>query len=114
MGNLKCSICNHRFKKNSNIFISNEKPAHICEKCYFQFSKDEIDHFLSIFREFGGFFGELKKEGLSLESILKEFLEKHTYELGNNFFEESLKLRHKALLYGYKPQQVISKLKDIL
>ena len=111
-GSLKCGICGNHFKKNSDIYISKKNVGFICEICMKKFSKEEIEEFSHLFNQYGGHFGKFEFSQITLDEILDEFFNLISYKDNTDIIESNLKLRHKALLYGYTPKELIVKIQD--
>lgn len=110
LGSLKCGICGKNFKKNSDIYISQQNIGFICEKCMERFSKEELEEFLHLFNQYGGHFGKFEFSQITLEEILNEFFDLISYKQNEDIIESNLKLRHKALLHGFTPKELIEKM----
>ena len=114
LGKLNCSICGRLFYEDSQIFVPKRKLGYVCERCYIIFSIEEIEEYISLFKEFGGYFGRDKNQKLSLDEILKELFEILLKKENMDIIEANIKIRHKALLHGYRVEELIDKLKDTI
>ncbi len=109
-----CAICRKSLEENSVLQVQNMATALICERCKIRFTKEDVEHIIYIFEEYGGFFGQFKKEKLSLEDLIRESLKSISIKRdGINIFEKNLTLRYNALLYGFTPQELIEQLRDL-
>ena len=112
LGKIGCNICNKILSRDSIIFIPDDYFGYICERCYIIFSADDIEEFLVLFDKYGGFFGQLKTNKIPLDQLIEEIFELLNYKNNVDIIEANMKLRHKALLYGYTSQQLIDEMKE--
>ena len=112
LGSLKCGICGNNFKKDSEIYISEKNTGFICKSCIHTFSKEDIEEFLNLFNRYGGHFGKFKFSQMSLETILDDFFNIISHRGLTNIVESNLELRHRALIFGYTPSELIEKMRD--
>jgi len=112
LGNIKCDMCKKNFIHDSTLFIPNQSLGQVCERCYIKFPADLILDCLTLFANYGGWFGKLKDSKVSLEDLILESID--IIKCTNvNIIETNMRLRHKALLYGYLPEALINKIKEM-
>jgi len=112
---VKCAICQGDAKNNAKIQKLGTNFGIICNDCYEELSKDEIQLISNMFNAFGGYFGKLKTRNLSNYKIIKELAEEFKVKKEKiEFSKINIQLLHKALLYGIAPRQFIKGLELVL
>ena len=110
-GKTYCDICGELFQENTNLYIYQENYGVICESCKGRFSIEQIEEFLGLINTFGGHFGIYKSNQNTLVQILDIFLNHNLLNCNVDVIESNIKLRHKALLYGFTPLELIEEMK---
>ena len=106
-----CAICRSDITGDTNLHQSGFSLSIICDHCYNEFTKDDLEMMLNMFLAYGGYFGKLKAANLSVQSILSKLLDEIKAEKGRIEIQElNIRLMHKALLYGIGPAEFITQL----
>ena len=107
--NDKCVIC------NSMIENENFETIEICENCRAKFSTTELQTIIKLLKQYGGYYGQLRRANMTLNELLKDFLE--SLRKNNDytqFVEQFIMLNHKALIYGFTQKELIEALNKYL
>jgi len=100
---LKCSICRRNIKINANMFQTKLRLEFICDNCYLNHSKEELNLILNLFDAYGGYYGCEKDINAQNSEIIKKLAIEIKRKTRNNSIDlDSFKLKiiHKALLRG--------------
>ena len=99
---IKCAICNAELKNYDFAHESGFLFAIICRKCYRTYSSNDIELMINMFCAFGGYFGKYTPKDDCCVNLL---FEESKIKGKKITIQGSLKMLHKALLFGVTPQQ---------
>lgn len=111
----KCGICHSEILNPSNLCQSELLHIPVCNTCENKFSKEDIELALTILTNYGGYFGLYSSENYSLLEDIKQIIKKKISiddQEGLNYI--NIGLLHNALLYGFTPEEYISKLERLI
>ena len=115
LGLIKCVICRSDIEDNSYIYQLGLNYSLVCDNCFKQFSKEDIELMTNFFLAYGGYFGSKKDENFSIQKVIDDLIEDiHLKKERLNLNELNIKILHKSLIYGISPQQYVEKLKRYL
>ena len=112
--NKMCAVCHSHVKNFSKSYQSKSYLSIVCNKCYSEFSEEDVELMLDLFFIYGGYFGKKKISNFSVTEFVSTFAE--NYNEGENLDIEDLNLKiiHKLLLYGVSPNEYIEGLSEFL
>ena len=113
-GKTYCNICGELFKENTIVYISQQSFGMACEKCKKKFTDEQIEEFFYLFNKYGGHFKIYESNQIRLEEIVKEFFNFIKHKESSDLIEINQKIRHKALIHGFTPEQLVEKMKDLI
>ena len=114
-GFLKCTLCRSSILNPFQAYQNKAKTLIACSICVSKFSKEDIELMAGLFLAYGGYFGKLSKNKKALQDFIDEMLEIFNKKGGKIKFEElNLIMVHRALLYGFTPQEYIKALESFL
>ena len=112
---LKCTLCRSSISNSSEVYQSKTTFGTVCSICKSKFSEDDIELMLRLFLAYGGYFAELRENRQDVRVLISEMLRILDKKGGKISFEEiNLKMIHKALLYGFTPEEYIEELELFL
>ena len=106
-----CSVCRAPIQGDTNIHQSSFSLSVVCDDCYGEFAKDDVEMMLNMFLAYGGYFGKFKESDITVQSLLSRLLGEIKAEKGRVEIKElNIRLMHKALLYGISPSDFVGQL----
>ncbi|MFW9819640.1 MAG: hypothetical protein ACFFE5_08530 [Candidatus Thorarchaeota archaeon] len=112
---VKCGICRNEIKRGALIYQEGLSFGVVCETCYKNNSKQDLELMANLFLAYGGYLGKLNQNKFSLYKTIKKLMAK--FQPGKDLdtlIELNIKMMHQALLYGVTPQELINGLKILL
>ena len=112
---VKCGICRNEIKRGASIYQEGLTFGVVCENCYKNNSREDLELMANLFLAYGGYFGKLKEKRFSVYKIIKKLISKiQPGKESDTLIEMNIKMMHQALLYGVTPQELIQGLKILL
>ena len=110
---IKCAICRAEVKDRHQMYQTSLSLGIVCRECRKRFSKEDIEMIANMFLAYGGYFGQFKRDDLSIDNLIIKFA--HRIDLGKETLTSTnIKMWHEVLTHGITPKEFLKTLKDYI
>jgi hypothetical protein len=110
---IKCAICRVDIKNRHQIYQTNLSLGIVCQECRKRFTKEDIEMITSMFLAYGGYFGQHKRDNLSIDDLIIKFASR--IDMGKETLTSTnIKMWHEVLTHGITPKEFLNALRKYI